>query len=111
MGTHLFGSPCRLKLCSEGENLFVFSENVSLALYAQALDFVKSLLYPRKSRAKPDALYVDPLILNAVSQFVILFAFLIWIAPAASQWYHLRHFELPSGKFRCRNQTNILFLS
>ena len=27
----------RWKLCSEGENLFVFSENVSLALYAQAL--------------------------------------------------------------------------
>jgi len=73
----------RWKLCSEGEILFVFSENVSLALYAQALDFVTSLLYPPKSRAKPDALYVDPLILNTVFQFETLFVFLIWIVPAA----------------------------
>jgi len=76
----------RWKLCSEGEILFVFSENVSLALCAQALDFGKSLLYPPKSRAKPDALFVDPLILNAVFQFETLFVFLIWIVPATSQW-------------------------
>jgi len=76
----------RWKLCSEGEILFVLSEIVSLAVYAQALDFVKSLLYPPKSPAKPDALYVDPLFLNAVFQFETLFVFLTWFVPAAPQW-------------------------
>jgi len=35
--------------------------------------FAKSFLYPSNSRANPHALYVDPLILNAVFQFETLF--------------------------------------
>jgi len=47
---------------------------------------MKSLLYPPKSRAKPDALYVDRLLSNAVFQFETLFVFLFRIFPAASHW-------------------------
>ena len=47
--------------------------------------FAKSVLYPSNFRAKPHALYVDPLNLNAVFQFETLFVFLISIVPAASQ--------------------------
>jgi len=72
-------------LCSEGEISFVFSENVRLALYAQALCFAKNLLHRPFSRGKPHALYVDPLDLSAVFQFEALSVILIWIVPAASQ--------------------------
>jgi len=34
--------------------------------------FAKSVLYPSNSRAKPHALYVDPLVLNALFQFETL---------------------------------------
>jgi len=47
--------------------------------------FAKSVLYPSNSCAKPHALYVDLLILNAVFQCETLFVFLIWIVPAAPQ--------------------------
>jgi len=39
-----------------------------------------------KPHAKPHALYVDPLILNAVFKFETLFLILILFLPAASQW-------------------------
>jgi len=48
--------------------------------------FAKSLSYPPNSRAKPPALYLDPLVLNAVFQFETLFVILFWIVTAASQW-------------------------
>jgi len=50
--------------------------------------FAKSVLYPSNFRAKPHALYVDPLILNAVFQFETLFCLfeLDCAGGAASQW-------------------------
>jgi len=51
----------------------------------KAFCFAKSVLYPSNSRAKPLALYVDPLNWNAVFQFETLFVFLIWIVPTVSQ--------------------------
>ena len=75
----------RYKLCSEGEILFVFSENVNLVRSPHAFCFWNNFFDLPISRSKPDAephaLYVDPLVLNAFfsvwnsfSRFDLVFA-------------------------------------